>query len=660
MKVIYSQLLQLIPGLKASPKEVGEAMTFAGFMMDAFEEIKYQDKKDYLLSFEIRQNRADCFSVFGIAREVAAYYGLKAVLLQKKIDDEQKLSVLPVKVEVENNEVKRIIALRMSDIKNRQSPQWLRDFLEIYGLNGKNALVDISNYIMILTGYPSHLLDSDKVDGNLRWTNVKEDEKITTLDGSIIDLTQKNELVIRDNKKILALAGIVGSQVAAIDVGTTNVIAEMAVYNGAIIRRDARSTKIVTEASNRLEKDLDPESAGIAMGLMINMIKDICGGRLASRIFEYYPMRKVCQAIKFDATMPSFYAGVEIPLSFSLDILKRLQFTVRKTDKNDIYSVICPPHRTDIFYPQDLYEEVIRVFGYDKIPVDKVPLLEITADITPKRIIASRKIREILNSCGFDEILSLPLVERGESKRANYLAWEAIETENSINENYPELRLTLLNGLLRQTRDYLKKNIEIVDLFEIGKVFGKSDGEFREFESLGIFVCRGEKALCLLKANIEKVMRMLGCTDIIYRPSRMIPELANPYNCKMIEVGGKNCGIIYKLRPKAVVAKNAYFAEINIDELLTVINTTANPVVELASKLVPLDVNVELDVDDNPGEYIQSIKNRVGGDKIWSMQIVDSFAAGNKIKYTIRISYLGLIDPEAKKIHSELFVGNVF
>ncbi|HOI96944.1 MAG TPA: phenylalanine--tRNA ligase subunit beta [Candidatus Pacearchaeota archaeon] len=654
MKVIYSQLLQLIPGLKAKPKEIGEAMTFCGFMMDDFKEIEYQGKRDYLLSFEIRQNRADCFSVLGIAREVAAYYGLKMILSGRKVEGRQGLPVLPIKIEAKNNGIKRIIALRMSGVRNQQSPQWLQEFLEVYDINSKNALVDISNYIMIFTGYPSHLLDNKKLNGTLRWSNARKNEKITTLDGSAIELLQKNELVIRDDEKILALAGIIGGQAAAIDLNTTDIVAEMAVYNGAAIRRDSRSTKLTTEASNRLEKDLDTEGAEFAMDLMIGMLKDICGGELVSQIFEYYPIKKVNKSIKFDVTMPTIYAGIEIAPVVGLDILKRLEFEVEETGENNIHSVVCPSYRTDLSYPQDLYEEVIRIYGYNKIPVNKPPLFEVVPDITPKRILASQKIQEILSSCGFDEILSLPLTERGESKKANYLPWEAIETENAINENHPELRQTLLNGLLRQAREYLKKNIEIINLFEIGKVFGKSNGGFHEFESLGLFVCGDGKVLDSFKSSVERVVRMLGRTDIIYRQPEIIPEVSNRHNCWMIEVNGKKCGVIYKLKPEVIASKNAYFAEINVDELLGIKGGGVNPVVELSNKLVPLDINVELGINDNPDEYIQSIKNRIGNDKIWSIQIKDSFGTGDKIKYTIRISYVGLTDPEAKKIHMEL------
>jgi len=654
MKVIYSQLLQLIPGLKAKPKEIGEAMTFGGFMMDDFKEIEYQGKRDYLLSFEIRQNRADCFSILGIAREVAAYYGLKVVLPEEKIGNKQGLPTLPVKIETKNGEVKRIIALRISGIKNQQSPQWLKEFLGIYDLNSKNALVDISNYIMIFTGYPSHLLDSKKVVGDLRWSNARKHEKITTLDGSMVELAQSNELVIKDDNGILALAGIIGGQAAAVDLDTTDVIAEMAVYNGAIIRRDSRSTKITTEASNRLEKDLDPDGADYAMGLMIDMLKNICGGETASEIFEYYPIKRTCEIIKFNATMPAIYAGIDIKPEAGLDILKRLGFAIKKTGESNIYSVICPSYRTDLTFPQDLYEEVIRIFGYSKIPVDQTPLLEVVADITPKRIIASQKIREISASCGFDEILSLPLGERGEGKKANYLPWEAIETENSVNENYPELRQTLLSGLLQQAHGYLKKNIEIINLFEIGKVFGKDNHGFHEFESLGFFICDDGKALASFKATVERIVRMTGYAEIIYRQMQTSPEVSNHYNCWNIEIDGKNCGIIYKLRPEIIAAKNAYFAEINIDELLRIKNATSSPVVELTNKLVPLDINVELGINDNPDEYILSMRNKIGNDRIWSIQIKDSFKTADKIKYTIRISYVGLTDPEAKKIHLEL------
>lgn len=255
----------MIPGLTASPQKVGNALTMTGFMMDGLKEVNYQGNKDFIISLEIRQNRADCLSVIGLAREVAAYYGLSVKLpdMPALVFNDNKLNI-----EVDAKDyIKRILAIRIMNLKNKESPEWLKEFLALYEINSINFLVDLSNYVMLVTGYPSHLIDIAKIDSNIVWSVNKEFSKIVTLDGSVVELKKDKELIIRDSKNIIALAGIVGGEFAKIDINTKSIVVEMAVYDRSIIRRNSRSLRIVTEASHRLEKDLDPNGSEYAIGL---------------------------------------------------------------------------------------------------------------------------------------------------------------------------------------------------------------------------------------------------------------------------------------------------------------------------------------------------------------------------------------------------------
>jgi len=270
MKLLYSQLKELLPGLKASPKEVGEKLTLAGLMLDGLSAVNYQGKSDWLLSLEVRQNRADCLGVLGLAKEVAAYYGLRFKLPVVRLPQPSQKKATAIRVEAKK-QIKRARAYEMTGVTNRTSPAWLKEFLKLYGINSINLLVDLSNYVMLFTGFPSHLLDQDKMQGSLRWTMNKDFGSLTTLDGSVIKLN-RDEIIIQDDQKILGLAGIVGGLAAAIDLKTHNVVAEMAIYDRVLVRRNARSLKITTEASVRLEKDLDPEGPNYALDLLISLI----------------------------------------------------------------------------------------------------------------------------------------------------------------------------------------------------------------------------------------------------------------------------------------------------------------------------------------------------------------------------------------------------
>lgn len=654
MKILYSQIKELIPELKTTPKEIADVFTLTGSMVDGFEEVRYQNKKDYLISLEIRQNRVDCLSIFGLAKEISAYYGLTI-----RLPDIYSLSspfskkTLDIKTQTKNS-VKRILAIEIEGLKNKESPKWLKEFLSLYEINSVNFLVDLSNYAMFFTGYPSHLLDANKIDGQISWSLNKDFNKITTLDGSVVKLN-KNELIIRDDKKILALAGIVGTKDAEIDLNTKTIIAEMAIYDYSIIRKNSRILNIITEASNRLTKNLDPNGSEFAMNILISMILKNCGGSVNSKIFEYYPKKYIASEIEFDSAAPDVCAGIDIPKQKAVEILKNLGFKIKGPGQRLI--VIPPINRTDISIPEDLNEEVIRMFGYDKIPSNELPKLEIINNITPKNIYLTEKIRDILSVLGLDEILSWPLTKKEDNSAANYLNWDIINTQNSLNEDYPELRQSMAVNLINQLQKYLKKNVGQIKIFEIGKVFGKNGKNYEEYEALGILTCAAfeKKGLSAINEVIEKLLRSIGFADVSYIKSKIKPPIANPYSCWDIIIEGKTTGIIYKLKPRGL-NQNTYFAEFNLNDLTMLLEKARNkPVIELAQKLIVLDANIELAENELINNFLAEFENKIKKENIWSIEIIDVFPFKEKIRYTIRVSYKGLSDREAKKIHLETF-----
>ena len=652
MKILYSDIKSLVPGLKKDPHEVAEALTYAGFMLDEFKEVKYLNKKDCLLGLEIRQNRPDLLSVIGISKEVAAYYGLKLKAPMAKISGTPKSS-LGIKIE-EKEYVKKVAAVSIKGIKNAQSPSWLKDFLSFYDINPIDLPVDISNYIMLLTGYPSHLFDADKLKGNLVWSLNNDFDRIVTLDGSEVELN-KDEMIIKDDENILCLAGIVGGEVAKIDSKTENIVLEMAVYNHAVIGRNARSLNMVTEASNRLSKNLDPAGVDEAFKLLVSMVLDHCGGEIDSKVFDFVSKKEKPPVIKFDLSSPGFYAGIDIPEKRSLEILKNLGFDVKGSGKT--VSVTPPIGRKDVSIPEDLVEEVIRVFGYDKIPSEEPPVLKAVENITPLNILLAEKLRDILTSLGFDEIYSKPMVRKGENVRTNYLNWKGITTENAINEEYPDLRQTISIGLLNTSIKHLKKNIKYINLFEIGKIFGKGKKGYEEREVLGIFYTphSEDQGLSDFKSVIERTLRSVGLTDISYKESKSVPEVANPHSCWEVLSKGEVIGLVYKLKPHEI-ERASYFAEFNLESILKILDRTDNKsTVELDKKLIVLDANIEIDKDDRLSKYLETIKKKVGDKNLWGMSVVDEFPLKDQIRYTVRVSYYNLSDREAKDLHSKVF-----
>jgi len=654
MKILYSDIKKLIPGLKASPRQVGEFLTMAGFMMDGFEKVNFQGKPNYSISLEVRHNRADCLSVVGFANEIAAKWNLK-VNMPKIGKLPRKQASRNIKV-VDGKYIRRILAFEIENICNKKSPQWLVDWLALYDMKSKNMLVDLSNFVMLVTGHPSHLLDVSKMHGQLHWDMNKKYKTITTLDGTLVNLTGDREIILRDDKNILAIAGIVGGKKAELDLNTTSIIAEMAVYDPGTVRKNSRGTNVATEASTRLGRWLDPNGLDYAMDLLLALILKNCGGQNAVvREFNYYPKKYQAPRINFDPAKPSLYAGINIPKEKAVDILRGLRFSVRKNGKH--YSVTPPTDRMDVTIEEDLIEEVVRLYGFEKIPVAEIPKLEVTEDITPRVVKLAEKVRDVLSVMGYDEILSSPLTTKESNGLTNHRDWQTITTQNAVNEEFPDLRQSIGAGLLNQLAEYRKKNLAYVQIFEVGKIFGKIGNKYGEHESLGILYNHAAKgpALEYLRYILETTLRYLGLDDVSYRESVKKPRLANEYSCYDVMIKDKPVGIIYKLKPR-VENERTYFAEANLTLIADILGSfKGKQAVELTKKLVTLDANLELTKKESVYAALENFKQKIGKKHLWSIAVADAFPVGNKVKYTIRVSYQELPDPVAKKLHLKTF-----
>ena len=658
MNVLYSQLQKYLPDLKADPKEVSQAFTIIGYMLDKFKEVEFQGKKDYLLDLEVRQNRADCFGVMGLVRELSAYYNIPVKLPEEFNPEFSSTASGNVNIVVKATDaVKRLMAVQFSIDSIEQSPEWLKQYLSFYEINSINLLVDLTNYIMIETGHPSHAFDWDLVEGGkLVWEINPIFKKMTTLDGTSVDLTS-DTLLVTNEVEPLAIAGVKGGKSTGINPNTKNVLLEMAVYDGGLIRRNARGIRLLTDASQRLEKFMDPESIPEAFNILINLVLKYTSAKVTSIVYDNYLQKTPELEIKLEIAKVSQIAGIEITAEECRTYLERLGFKVI-SEEGGFITVKNAINRLDVELPEDLIEEIIRLKGYDLIPVDQL-LVESTKDITPSILKLTDATQAILASRGFDEVRSWVLVDTEQNRIANYSVNEAINVTNSINEEVPTLRQSITVSLLGQLANYVKNNIPDVKIFEIGKVFGKpqnSSGvdleKYEEHYSLGLL--QAGKDLESLKLDLEYVLRTLGVTQIYYSKSENAPETAHPATSFDVKTEKEILGVIYvsnKLNTNQCV-----IAEINLTLVDQLVNTeSVNKAKEVEKRLVDLDINLSLGKDEDVSKYVDTkISSNV--DNIWKTEIVDKFSKDtDTIKYTVRVFYTGLSDQEAKSLHDKIF-----
>lgn len=588
MKIIISQLKKFLPELSISPTQLRSDLTMIGHFSDNYQKIDNED----VISLEIRQNRGDCLGYYGLARDLSAFYNTSLALPTVTISfaSSEKLPITVTAV----NEIKRIQAIKISNIKNSISPDWLIKFLKLHEINSINLLVDLTNYIMFLYGIPCHAFDTKKSGDNLVWELNDKYSEFTTLDNTTLKLN-RGELMV-NNPEIPLSLGFLGGTNCAIDNDTTEIIIEMALYDRVKIRQDSRKLKTITEASIRLEKDLDCNTIPLAFSHLIKLILENCSGTISTQLFDYYPHPTTSPEIEFNFNSPSLVSGINIPEDFSKKILTNLGCIIKD-------NIITPPSiRKDIEIAEDLIEEVIRFNGYNKIPIDTPIDSTKLPDITPKILYLISYLKDILVSLGYDEVRSWPLVNSAENEST------AIYTQNSINSEYPVLRQSITASLINQIDSYNRYKIHNPQIFEIGKVYYQKDGKYFENYSLGIY-----------HSDIDQLS-----TDL------------------------------QKLNLTATITDNN-FAEINLEKInytdTYISQNIDNSAIELTSQIITLDANVNYDSQQNPTDLINHYTSLIDPHILWSIEIIDIY----NLRYTFRVSYYNTNDKTAKSIHLKTF-----
>jgi phenylalanyl-tRNA synthetase beta chain len=598
MKLIYSELLKLLPDLSVKPQILRDDLTMIGHFTNYFEEVD----GEIVFDLDIKVNRGDCLGYYGLARDLSVLYNIP---LSSEFGISFPVSNYSLPITVTTDKVKRIMAIKISGLKNSSSPDWLQKFVKLHGTNSVNTLVDLTNYIMFLYGIPVHAFDTKLSTDQLVWEINSRFTEFISLDKTKLSLS-KDILMVNNQHKALSLS-YWGGEACAISNETSETIVEIAVYDRTTVRQNSRQLKSVTESGTRLEKDLDPQLIPQALNHLAKLILKYCGGQISSQLFDYYPQVSTPPQIKFDPKKVTSVAGIDIPVDFSLDVLKRLACSVIKNQES-AFLVTPPSTRQDITLEADLIEEVIRFWGYQKIPITDFLTFKKLPDITPKIIYLIDELKDKLVSLGYDEILSWPLVDQ------SFDSSTVISTQNSINTEVVFLRQSLIQTLKPQLQQYQRFKLPQPQFFEIGKVFSQKNNQYIEKYALGIYN---------------------------YNSSQLISDLK-------------------KLNLRADIVDDN-FVEIILDDLPKpdkyISVNHSSKAIELTSQIITLDANLTLDTKEDPLSLIKKYSDLIDSKILWSMQITDIYQDTklNKYRYTFQVSYYNCDDKSAKKIHLSTF-----
>ncbi len=509
-------------------------------------------------------HRSDLWGHYGLAREVAAILGQKFKEYKIKKAKTAAKSSIKFDVKVQNKKLcPRYLGVVVENISVGPSPAWLAARLEAVGVRSINNIVDITNYVMLEFGQPMHAFDFDKIGDAKQRTIVvreaKEGENLTTLDGAQRKL-DKSMLVIADNKKAVAIAGVMGGANSEVDEKTTAIILEAANFDFVSVRKASMKLGLRSEASIRFEKGLDPDLAEMGMARAIELIlKVMPGAKLGGKIIDVKNFKLNQGPIKLSLDYLDKKIGETIPPAKVVSILKSLGFGVTKVGKN--LNVKIPSWRAtgDIKITEDLIEEVARVYGYDNIP-GKMPEVSMSAPEENRARKAERMVKNILAAgLGMTEVYNYSFTEEKVVRKFGLNPAEHIKLKNSINKNLTHLRQSLIPGLVENisTNQYFADEVRI---FEMGKIFFRELGELkkdgkgaerlsRQDESLAgmILAKNNETPFYEAKAAAEEILNALHIAHKFEIWQKDLPTWANGARTAKIVAGGRTLGVVSEL-----------------------------------------------------------------------------------------------------------------
>jgi phenylalanyl-tRNA synthetase beta chain len=494
VRLPYLWLVELVK-VPGAPETIAATLGLRGFEVASIDH-----GRQPVIDFEITANRPDCLSVVGLAREAAAAYDLPLQLPDVTATSSAPAAAAPaIEVSIGDAELcPRYCAQVFEVLPNglRESPPWMRDRLDACGVRAINAIVDVSNYVMLEMGHPTHAFDAATLAGRaLRIRRARPGEKLRTLDG-IERTLEPDMLVIADAERAQAIGGVMGGASSEIGSGTRFMVLESAYFKPASVRRTSKRLGLKTEASSRFERGADVNGAPAAIARAAALLQQIGAAQPVGPTIDRYPSPQPALTLTLRASRIERLLGVAVPDGAVPGILRPLGFAVEQIasgsaripvnhgraadaegqDAGTQWRVGVPTYRVDVQREVDLIEEIARHDGYVGLPATFPGLTQSQPPPDP-RTTRDRLVRQVLTACGMSEAMTFAFIEAPAA--APFAgAGAVVSVANPLSEKYAVLRPSLLPGLIDAAAHNHRREHDDVRLFETGTRFG-SDGETR-------------------------------------------------------------------------------------------------------------------------------------------------------------------------------------
>ena len=603
-----------------------------------------EEKDDIIFEVETPANRPDLLSFIGILREIMPFGNFTLKELYKTSYREEISEFIPVEIENPNDCFYYSCRI-IRNIKNSLSKNELKKVIEDIGFKSSFPVVDISNFVMCEIGQPLHVFDFDKVKGKIIIRRGKKGEKIITIDGKERDV--EDVLLIADEEKPIAIAGIMGGVNTEVNFQTKNILIESAYFNPVVIRKGSKKIGLITEASLRFEKGLSISMAKKGMERITEMIKEFCGGEIGKVIFKGEELEKEEKEIYFKEENVEKILGVKIEKEFLKRVFEKLCFKIEKEEKNLILLKI-PDYRKDISEEIDIVEEIAKYKKYSDIP-EEMPVVNTHPSPIFSKYEAIKKIKHLLINLGFSEVITLSFIS---DKVVENFNLNAIKIENPLSQSFSFLRNTLIFNIFEVIKYNVSHQNEKFEIFEIGKTYKKENGEYKEENSL-LIISYNLSPFFDFKGKIEVFFEKCGLKNIDYVK---IPNFfaLNDTNYEIYFLENKIGKLFWaseELKKFYDIKRDVYICEIFLDEFLNYINF------EKKFKQLPKfpsskrDFSFLLDKDINWKEIEKEMKNL--NLPIENIEVFDIYKDKNIPENQISISFSVIFRSSEKTFQNE-------
>ena len=533
--------------------------------------VKALDLDDAVIEYEITSNRVDCYGVLGIAREAAATFNKKFCPPEVKETGNDENASDYIKVTVEDPELcTRYCARVVKNVKIGPSPKWMQRYLAKNGIRPINNLVDITNYVMEEYGQPMHAYDLDHIEGKeIVVRRAAKGEKFVTLDGQEREMDD-SVLMICDGKKPVGIAGIMGGENSMITDEVHTVLFEAACFNGTNIRLSSKKIGLRTDASGKFEKGLDPNNAQAAIDRACQLMEELGAGEVVGGMVDVCSETREPVRVPFEPERINALLGTELTKEEMLGYLARVELAYDESTNE----IVAPTFRQDIHCMADVAEEVVRFYGYDKVPTT-LPTGEATIGKLPFKLRIEQIARDMAEYCGFSEgmtysfespkVFDKLLVPEGDALR------NVITISNPLGEDYSIMRTTTINGMLTSLATNYNRRNKDVRLYELGNVYLPKSlpltelPEERMHFTLGMY---GAGDFFDMKGVCEEFFEKIGMKERVSYDPKAGKTYLHPGRQANMCYGGKVIGYLGEVHPAVAdnygIGDKAYIAVIDI------------------------------------------------------------------------------------------------